>query len=103
MLTETTLTLNIASTARRTSILLASNATLKVYLFCSCSFTDFSVTIPWRSTSVISTVVSSSPKPLHSRLSPLLYFLRRLTHLRQVLPPLRPYLHFPAQESQCPL
>src|SRR5216683_3714240 len=58
ILTATTFTLKIVSTARRTSILFASNATLKVYWLCfSCNFTVFSVTIPWRSTSVISTAL----------------------------------------------
>src|SRR5205085_8915030 len=80
VLTDATLTLNNSSTARLISILFASNATLKVYLFCSCSFTDFSVTTPWRSTSVISTVFSSSPRLLRYQL--------RLTP-RRYRPPLR--------------
>src|SRR6266852_2063616 len=77
VLTETTLTLNIASTARRISILFASNATLKVYLFCFCRDTDFSVTIPWRSTSVISTIIPPLrlQLPRHPRLPHLLHQL----------------------------
>src|SRR5438105_15620501 len=102
VLTETTFTLNNSSTARRISILFASNATLKVYLFCSCSFTDFSVTTPWRSTSVISTVFSSSPRLLRYQL--------RLTP-RRYRPPLlhpspltpkhyRSVLHHPSSLTQ---
>src|SRR6266576_3276809 len=53
--TLTTSTLKRLSTARRISILLAFNATLKVYWLRSCNLTDFSVTIPWRSISVSST------------------------------------------------
>src|SRR5205085_7100340 len=56
VLTLTTCTLNMASTARRTSILFACNATRKVYLFWACCATVLSVTMPWRSISVISTI-----------------------------------------------
>src|SRR5712692_10972571 len=102
VLTETTLTLNIASTARRISILFASNATLKVYLFCFCRDTDFSVTIPWRSTSVISTIIPPLrlQLPRHPRLPHLLHqLLQQQTHHPPMLPPQQ---RLPPRQSTLP-